>query len=687
MSSNFNQIVQKVLGEVDIEREELLEKISQKQDELSGFVTPEGAATIVARSYGIVPERKEPEVRKLRIGDLSAGMSGIEIVGRVALIYSIRDFERKDGSPGKVVNLLLQDKTEKIRVVLWDEKAVLVEEGEIEKGTPVRLKGAYVKRGFRGELELNLGRRGDIEIDPEDERAEDLPPLPESEVKIADLDPELEDVDLIARVIAVTEPRTFERSDGSTGKVASLILADETGQTRASLWNDKADLSHKISQGDAIKIENAYAREGWGNTPEVHVGRRGRIILSPPKSETSRLPEFEKRLLKIDEVEPDMPVLDLAARVRRVFQPQEFERDDGTSGRVMNAILADETGTIRASFWDDMVEECQKLSPDDVVLFTNARSRMGLGDRPEIRVGKRTGIEINPKNLRIEEQKPGRIELCELEPGLDTLEIIGRVMDISETREFTRSDGSQGRVASLTIGDQTGTARVAFWGEKTDLVSSIEKGDVIKLINCYSTAGLYGQPEIHVSGKEELKVNPTIEEDLPPLDELTENQLAEERVNIGKIKKEGVKVQVRGTIVRVLQRRPIFDICPECGRSLGSVDSSLFCEECGKVVSPEHRVAISTVVDDGTGNIRTVAFGKVGEELIGKTADEVFELFKESSNISELYDEFNIAGKEIILTGTSRHDKYFDQLELRVESVKAPDPTQEAAKLLEKVKA
>ncbi len=135
MDEKVEEIVQEVTEKPDAEREKVIEEIEEKQEELSGFITPEGAAIIIARKYGVIPEREEPEVRKLRIEDLSEGMSNVDIVGRIARVLEPQEFDRKDGSKGKVANLTLIDKTGEVRVVLWGKMADLVLEREIQKGT------------------------------------------------------------------------------------------------------------------------------------------------------------------------------------------------------------------------------------------------------------------------------------------------------------------------------------------------------------------------------------------------------------------------------------------------------------------------------------------------------------------------------------------------------------------------
>jgi hypothetical protein len=68
-------------------------------------------------------------------------------------------------------------------------------------------------------------------------------------------------------------------------------------------------------------------------------------------------------------------------------------------------------------------------------------------------------------------------------------------------------------------------------------------------------------------------------------------------------------------------------------------------------------------------------------------AQQVFEQFKQSHDLVELYEKFGLIGREVILAGTTRYDKYFGQLELRVSDVQLPDPKREARQLLEKIKA
>jgi len=58
---SFDDMVKIILERAKISRDELMSKIRQKQDELSGFITSEGAAIIVGRELGVEFGKKEPE--------------------------------------------------------------------------------------------------------------------------------------------------------------------------------------------------------------------------------------------------------------------------------------------------------------------------------------------------------------------------------------------------------------------------------------------------------------------------------------------------------------------------------------------------------------------------------------------------------------------------------------------------
>ena len=80
-------------------REKLLEMIKNKQEELSGLVSMEGAGHLVARDVGV--NLLIQEKRVFKINNIVKGMKNVNLKARIIQISEMREFERKDKNKGK----------------------------------------------------------------------------------------------------------------------------------------------------------------------------------------------------------------------------------------------------------------------------------------------------------------------------------------------------------------------------------------------------------------------------------------------------------------------------------------------------------------------------------------------------------------------------------------------------------
>lgn len=95
-------------------------------------------------------------------------------------------------------------------------------------------------------------------------------------VKISDLRDGMRGVNLVAKVLEISEPReVVSRFDGRTHKVADAIIGDETGTIKLSLWNEQIG---RVNVNDTIKIENGYIRSFRGEK-QLNVGKFGRLTV------------------------------------------------------------------------------------------------------------------------------------------------------------------------------------------------------------------------------------------------------------------------------------------------------------------------------------------------------------------------------------------------------------------------
>ena len=87
--------------------------------------------------------------------------------------------------------------------------------------------------------------------------------------KINDMFPGMRNVTATGQLTKKYELREFDKN-GRKGKVASFMLGDDTGQIRITLWNDQTDQFNKLTEGDTIRIKNAWVKENRGYK-ELHL--------------------------------------------------------------------------------------------------------------------------------------------------------------------------------------------------------------------------------------------------------------------------------------------------------------------------------------------------------------------------------------------------------------------------------
>jgi ssDNA-binding replication factor A large subunit len=165
-------------------RKELMEMINKKQRSMSGLVSPEGAAYLVARDLGVM---LSDSTRKIEIKNVISGMKKVNIIGRIFRISSLVDFKKQDGSSGKVVNIFIGDLTGYLRVPLWNEQAKLVEDEMIKLGDIIQIFNGMARENTFGDIEVSIGKYGTIR---QFEESIDLPSVEQMAKRYFSLVPE-----------------------------------------------------------------------------------------------------------------------------------------------------------------------------------------------------------------------------------------------------------------------------------------------------------------------------------------------------------------------------------------------------------------------------------------------------------------------------------------------------------------
>ena len=94
-------------------------------------------------------------------------------------------------------------------------------------------------------------------------------------MKIVELRPGMKRVDLKGTIVEISERREVTTRFGDVSRVATAVLADESGRIKMSLWNENID---KVSVNSTVQIENGYVTTFRGEN-QLNVGRYGKITV------------------------------------------------------------------------------------------------------------------------------------------------------------------------------------------------------------------------------------------------------------------------------------------------------------------------------------------------------------------------------------------------------------------------
>jgi ssDNA-binding replication factor A large subunit len=270
-----NEIVEHILSKLPkVSRSKILEKLHEEKKKRGEFFSDEVLLRKIAAELG-VEVQKEIVAPELSIQDLISGLNDVSVVGRVVAVFPTRTFGKQE--EGKVASLLVIDENSILRVILWNEKAEYVESRQVKTGKIIHISHGYTKEGYKGKLELHLGEKGEIKIDPDNINQTDYPSIEKLMTKISEITSKHvnERVNITGIVKEIMPISTFERKDASCGKVMRFRLADKTGEIPVVVWNQKVDeFGEIIERGIDLQVINTKVKDALGEGFEVHVDSR-----------------------------------------------------------------------------------------------------------------------------------------------------------------------------------------------------------------------------------------------------------------------------------------------------------------------------------------------------------------------------------------------------------------------------
>lgn len=464
-----------------ISKDDFLQRVQEKVESMGGLCDEPMAAMLVANELGFSDVGRDI----IKIENIKAESGPVNFIARVVSVFDTKEFTRNDGTIGRVGNLIVGDETGKIKVTLWDNMADLIKVGKVKAGQTLQISG-YAKQGYSG-VEVNIGNNGVIA------ESEEEVDVAASSQKIKDIKDGMGDLNLTGKVLEVSEIRTFQRKDGNSGKVGSLLLGDATGTIRVTLWDEKTEFLNQIEYGDTVELVNAYARENaFSQKVELQVGGRSIIRKSEKKI------EYEEKFTPVADVRADMSDINVSGRILDIGETRTFEKKDGSTGRVGNLLLGDSTGKIRLTLWDEKTGFLDEVDFDETIEVLHAYSRENaFNQQVELNLGGRGIIQKSEKEIEYREKFT---DITDIVPG-ESYSVQGKISEIGELREFEREDGTENVVANLRLKDDTGSIRLTLWGEQAYVIEDLDIDSEIQIINGYAKYGLNEEIELSVGNR------------------------------------------------------------------------------------------------------------------------------------------------------------------------------------------
>lgn len=306
---NYQKLVERIAKSSNLPTEEIERRVEAKKAKLSGLISKDGAAQIVAAELGINFDQE-----KLKISEILNGMKRANVVGKVIRIFPVREFN-KNGREGKVASFILADETANIRVALWDTNHIsLIENGKIGINSTVEIVGGNVRNN-----ELSLSSFAELKLS--NEKIENvIEQQMTSEKTLKEVQPG-QNIKTRAVIVHTFEPRYFEVSP-ETGKkfteadknnglkpkkraLLNITLDDGTETIRSVLFGDQIN---KLGLSD----EEIFSLEEYQKAKERILGEEKYFSGQIRINAFSNTPEFS--ISQVEEIDPQELIKELETK-------------------------------------------------------------------------------------------------------------------------------------------------------------------------------------------------------------------------------------------------------------------------------------------------------------------------------------------------------------------------------------
>ncbi|BGP13947.1 hypothetical protein JCM10213_005531 [Rhodosporidiobolus nylandii] len=416
----------------------------------------------------------------------------------------------------------------------------------------------------------------------------------------------------------------------------------------------------------------------------------------------------------------------IKARVTSKSDIRHWQNQKG-EGKLFSVNLVDATGEIRATGFNNAVDNLYPIFQEGkVYLISKARVNIAkkqftnLNNEYEIMFENSTEVQEAEDDTDVPTVKFEFTELAQLTQHEkdSTCDVLGVVTDHGAVSEITaKATQKQIKKRELTIVDRSQySVRVTLWGRQAESWNEGEAGIVaLKGVK----VGDFGGRSLSVSGSSTVMIDPDIPEahelrgwydtaghsssfiahsnsgggggaPLPKSDAFKTLQAVVDE-NLGMSERPDF-FATRATITYIKGDNLSYPACPteRCNKKMNQEGEGMWrCEKCEQVYeAPQYRYILSMCVNDYTTQIWVSGFNEVGQDIFGKSADEM-QALKEDDDAAFTAAVAAAHGKTYDFNIKARADTYGDQTRVRyqiqrMQKVEWGKAAKELAEMIEK---
>ncbi|MHA1931910.1 MAG: DUF2240 family protein [Promethearchaeota archaeon] len=503
------------------------------------------------------------------------------------------------------------------------------------------------------------------------------------EIFISDITPNMKNINLIGRVKEVHRVNKFNKNDGGVGYVGSFLLHDKTGDIRIVLWDDQVNIfnDNNFEINGLVKIINGIARKGRYDELEIHIGRYGKLVLSPDDVDYKDYPKIKFKLTNINNINLNLKSVSIEGKIIQISPVKEFTKKDGELGKVGSLTLLDSTGSIRLTFWNDDNEKIENLEIDDVITISNLTPRLNTYDSKSIDLfaTKNSVVKKLSKSIQISGELVPHIGMLQDRKGVVSFK--GKVTSIDNLKTIESKSGEKIPLLGMVVSDDSDGIRMTLWRERAEEFSEkllVGQGLLLKNVMIrYSTFS--ERNEISLINESTLEFKEFEIENLKMIDTL--NSRAKFSGNYNKIDSINTptNIELKGFIARDLNNINIYEACTKCFKKVDNCT-------CNTSNETEFRMIVSLLIDDGSGSIRATFIGDIAEKLIMVKTEKLVQI-KETPDFEKFMEKKSseLLGKDIIIKGKAKFSDYSNSYEIMAYDFKYLNVDEELEREIRKI--